>query len=403
MRRVSSASLASSSQTAPTYPECSAKHHLRNTKLTIDFSTPPAPVADPLPELAVAASAPLLSCSAMNVLFFSRGNRVHYKNMMATTEDVGQLCKLQDSHGDLRIIECGGVDQPDVVALATSKGLVQIWDVKAKKMTASWSTKGTIKHYDTRVATTSKMKEQARKVTRHQSRITSLEWNVDGKILASGDQSGTVYCWDMKEKVPLDVGEFIQRRKKMQHGGAISVSLSFTCSFPPFSTIGANDASQALAWCPWQPKLLASADVQGTIRLWTVNAASTHSNATTPGKLELNAPITGLHFSPHCKELLSTHGALPDAEGSNSTAPPNTISRPKMGFANSIAVHSYPSLRHVTTLNMVDKPIGCSVLSASGTRLVMTVPEEGKVNVCDVWSKRKEVKRQPSFFGSTIR
>ena len=71
----------------------------------------------------------------------------------------------------------------------------------------------------------SKMKEQSRKVTRHQSRITSLEWNVDGKILASGDQSGIVYCWDLGEKVPLDVGEFIQRRKKMQHVGAVSVGL----------------------------------------------------------------------------------------------------------------------------------------------------------------------------------
>ena len=136
MRRVSSASLASTSQVVPTYPECSAKHHLRNAKVTIDYSAPPA-AADPLPELAVAA--PLLSCSAANVLFFSRGNRAHYKNLMTTTEDVGQLCKLQDSHGDLRIIECGGVDQPDVVALGTSKGLIQIWDVKAKKKTASWS------------------------------------------------------------------------------------------------------------------------------------------------------------------------------------------------------------------------------------------------------------------------
>ncbi|KAF8229458.1 WD40 repeat-like protein [Tricholoma matsutake] len=392
MRRVSSASLASSSHVAPTYPECSAKYHLRNTKLTIDFSVLPAP-DDPLPELA--AGVPLLSCSATNVLFFSRGNRVHYKNLMTTTEDVGQLCKLQDSHGDLRIIECGGTDQPDVVALGTSKGLVQIWDVKAKKTTASWSTKGvsvmrwngpvltvgglkgTIRHYDTRVAPTSKMKEQARKVTRHQSRITSLEWNVDGKILASGDQSGTVYCWDLKEKVPLDIGEFIQRRKKMQHGGAIS----------------------ALAWCPWQPKLLASGDVQGTIQLWTVNASSAHSNATVPGKLELGAPITGLHFSPHCKELLSTHGASPDADTTSSP----TLTRRKVSFANSIAVHSYPSLRHVTTLDVVDKPIGCSVLSANGTRLVLAVPEEGKVSVCDVWAKRKEVKRQPSFFGSTIR
>ena len=72
-------------------------------------------------------------------------------------------------------------------------------------------------------------------------------------------------------------------------------------------------------------------------------------------------------------------------------------------MTNSVAVHSYPSLRHVTALSVGDKPIGCSVLSASGTRLVLAVPDEGKINVCDVWTKRKEVKRQPSFFGSTIR
>lgn len=233
MRSVSCASLTSSTTTTP-YPESSAKYHLRNTKVTIDFSAPPG--CDPT------GASPLLSCSAQNVLFFSRGNRVHYKNP-TTTEEIGQLCKLQDTHGDLRIIECAGIDLPDVVALGTSKGLVQIWDVKAKKKTASWSTKGvtamrwngpvltigglkgTIRHYDTRISPTPKMKEQARKVTRHQARITCLDWNIDGKILASGDQSGTVYCWDSREKVPLDVGEFVQRRKKMQHPGAISVRL----------------------------------------------------------------------------------------------------------------------------------------------------------------------------------
>lgn len=234
MRSVSSASLSSTSTNVPMYPESSAKYFLRNTKLTIDFSTPPC--QDP------ADVAPLLSCSSQNILFFSRGNRVHYKNL-TTTEDIGQLCKLQESDGDLRIIECGSIEKPDIVAIGTSKGIIQLWDVATKKKTASWSLtsvtamrwngpvltvgglKGTIRHYDTRISPMPKMKEQVRKVTRHQAKITSLEWNVDGKILASGDHSGMVYCWDSRERVPLDVGEFIQRRKKMQHSGAVSVGL----------------------------------------------------------------------------------------------------------------------------------------------------------------------------------
>jgi cell division cycle protein 20 (cofactor of APC complex) len=232
MRSLSSASIRSSSPAVSSYSDLSAKYHLRNTKVSLDYS---APSSD-----APSASFPLLSCSPHNVLFFSRGNRVHYKNL-TTSEDVGQLCKLQESHGDLRIVECAGADLPDLVALGTSKGYVHIWDTKSKKMTASWSTKGvsvmrwngpvltigglkgTIKHYDTRVNPTPKMKEQARKVTRHQTPITSLAWNVTGKLLASGDQTGTVYCWETGQRTPLDVGDFIQRRKKIQHEGAISV------------------------------------------------------------------------------------------------------------------------------------------------------------------------------------
>ncbi|KAF8628564.1 hypothetical protein AX17_005960 [Amanita inopinata Kibby_2008] len=388
MRSVSSASLRSSSPSVPSYSDLSAKYHLRNTRVSLDYSVPSSYDAS------LAASLPLLSCSPQNILFFSRGNRVHYKNL-TTNEDVGQLCKLQESHGNLRIVECAGDDLPDLVALGTNKGYVHIWDIRSKKLTASWSTKGvsvmrwngpvltigglkgTIKHYDTRVNPTSKMKEQARKVTRHQTRITSLAWNVTGKLLASGDQTGTVYCWEPGQRTPLDVGDFIQRRKKIQHAGAIS----------------------AVTWCPWQPKLLATGDTMGAIRLWNIDVTSPRSNATVPGKLELDSPVTGLHFSPHCKELLSTHGA-----SLNNTDPSASHTWPRASVSNSIAVHSYPSLRHVTSFNVAEKPLGVSVLNAHGTKIVLSLPEDSKLNVCDVWSKRKEIKKQPSFMSSsTIR
>ncbi|KAG5725963.1 Cell division cycle protein 20 like protein, partial [Termitomyces sp. T112] len=371
MRSVSSASLAST-PVVPTYPECSAKYYMRNTKVTWDFSAP-------------SGGGAVMSCSGDNVVFFSRGDRVHYKNI-ATGEEVGQLLRLREGDGDLRVLKCapGG----GLLAVGTSTGLIQLWDIKARKKVVSWmhkktvsamawngdggiltigGEKGTIRHYDTRIGlkNISGMKEQARKVTRHQGCITVLEWNVDGRIWASGDSSGTVYCWDGngKERVPLDVGEFVQRRKKMQHGGAIS----------------------ALAFCPWQPRLLATGDVEGVMQLWNVNPLNQHSNATTPGKLELGVPITSIHFSPHCKEILTTHSCkLSPSSPSNSaitnnntptnltntntrtrttrttstrTAPnplntnaPLSLPWPCQTPPNAIVIHAYPSLRHVTTL-----------------------------------------------------
>jgi cell division cycle protein 20 (cofactor of APC complex) len=170
-----------------------------------------------------------------------------------------------------------------------------------------------------------------------------------------------------------------------------------------------------LAWCPWQPKLLASGDTEGTVQLWNVNTSSPHSNAVAPGKLELGAPVTSLHFSAHCKELLSTHGMKSTtptaANGEGPESPPtsllagmNSLSWPaRAGVVNGIAVHAYPSLRHVTTLSAAGKPIGNSVLNSNGTKLILAILDDNKIQVCDVWTKRKELKRQPSFFNSTIR
>lgn len=153
-----------------------------------------------------------------------------------------------------------------------------------------------------------------------------------------------------------------------------------------------------MTWCPWQPKVLATGDTKGLIRLWNIDA-SAPSNVTVPGKIELDSPVTGLHFSPHCKELLSTHGTnFTPADQS----PSNVWSRTSV--SNSIAIHSYPSLRHVAALDVAEKPLGVSVLNAHGTKIILSIPDDCKLHVCDVWSKRKEVKKQPSFMdSSTIR
>ncbi|KAJ7153455.1 WD40 repeat-like protein [Mycena crocata] len=363
----------------PYFPEGSSKYILRYARVGVDFSLPPGEDAMPL------------ACSAQNVLYFSRGNRVQYRNMVAA-DSVSQLCKLQDKHGDLKLLEAG----PGVLAVATSKGIVQVWDTESKKMICSWTTKGvasmawngpvlsiggvkgTIRHYDTRIQPTSKMKEQAAKVTRHQASVSVLSWNKDGKLLASGDENGVVYCWDARSKVPLDVGEFVQRRKKMQHNGAVS----------------------ALGWCPWQPKLLATGDVGGTVKLWTIEPSNANSNASTPGKLDLGSKIVNLHFSPNYKELLSTLGpVLTAAEATPTHAWPRSI------VNNSLAVHSFPSLRSITSLSISEQAVCGSVLNTGVAvhKIIVAVPGESKLKVFDVWGKRKEIKRQSSSLGTVIR
>lgn len=230
IRSASISSLRSLTPAPIKYPEESAKNHLRDTRVAVDFSCTRSINQRVVP----------VSCTSDNVLLFTRGNRVHLKNFSAA-DDIGQLCKLQESYGDLTLLESGSVESPETLALASNKGFIQIWDVKAKKMTSSWSTKGvaamawngpvltvggikgSIRHYDTRITPNRKMKEQARKITRHQTSITQLAWNIEGKLFASADETGTVHVWDPRQKVPLDVGELVQRRKKMQHGSLVSV------------------------------------------------------------------------------------------------------------------------------------------------------------------------------------
>ncbi|KAJ7457018.1 WD40 repeat-like protein [Mycena latifolia] len=373
----------------PYYPEGSSKYALRDARVAIDFSLPGDPAAAPL-------TVPLAYAAQNNVLYFPRGNRVHYKSLVGA--DVGQLCKLPDTLGDLALLAAADSDA-GLLALATSTGAIQLWDATARKLVCGWTTKGgapgalawrggvlavggpkgAVRHYDTRVQPAAR----TARVTRHQAGVAALAWGADGHVLASGDAAGVVYCWDARSssRVPLDVGEFLQRRKKIQHTGAIS----------------------AIAWCPWQPKLLATGDVLGTVRLWSVDAASPHSNAAAPGTLALGGAVVGLHFAPHYKELLSVLGPAPSTSFS-----PTPTSMTNAAPPNGLAAHALPSLRPITHAHagVSGSPSDAHAVTGSilaGHKVVLAVPAEGKLRVFDAWGKRKEVRRQGSFLGNSIR
>ncbi|KAL6302577.1 WD40-repeat-containing domain protein [Sparassis latifolia] len=396
MRRYSSGTLAASRPPSPTYPETSAKNHLRSCRQTIDYSA-----SDDATGLWP------LSWSAHDLVMFGRGKRVHYKNVGSNANnDVGQLCKIKDAHGYLHLLQCGGKDQVNMVAVCTSKGHLQLWDVPTKKMIRSWSTKGVsamrwntavltvgglrgaIRHFDTRVKESSKMKEQAKKVTRHQAKICSLAWSEGGKLFASGDEAGLVHIWDVRKNVPLDVGDLVQRRKRMLHAGPV----------------------QALAWCPWQTKILASGDAapdgNNVVRIWNVenmNDSSPSRLSRYPDRLEVDAQVTSLHFSTQCKELVSTHGpgkVTPSPQPAQPNQRNDLNTSTELGtskISNSVVVRSYPTLGDVVTKMAGTKGIAGSVLSPNGQRIALAVPEKNLIEIWDIWGKQIPLRRTASL------
>ena len=127
-----------------------------------------------------------------------------------------------------------------------------------------------------------------------------------------------------------------------------------------------------------------------------------------PTKLSFDAAITSLHFSATCKELLSTHGpGRPHTPATHLTADDADpffdpvlfdSAGTRARLSNSIAVHHFASLQHVTTLSVgADTHIAGSLLSPSGQKLLLAVPREGKLKLWDVWGK-SALKRYNSAF-----
>merc|ERR1712137_181242 len=92
-------------------------------------------------------------------------------------------------------------------------------------------------------------------MTGHSGGVTSLAFHPDGRILASGDDSGGVYLWDIASGAKM--GSY------QGHTSAIT-SLSYS----------------------QEGTLLASASTDNTVRVWkgSANKGSTSSKATSPSE-----------------------------------------------------------------------------------------------------------------------
>ncbi|ORE21008.1 WD40 repeat-like protein [Rhizopus microsporus] len=221
------------------------------------------------------------------------------------------------------------------LAVGTTKGDTQIWDVQANKklrsmkgqdcrvgvlswdkhIISSGARDGSIFSHDVRLA-----KHVVRELYGHADEVCGLKWRWDGELLASGGNDNTVNIWDARTTTP--------KYTKRTHVSAV----------------------KALAWCPWNRSILATGGGRDDkkIHFW---------NTTTCARLNTihaGSQVTSLHWSQHYKEIVSTHG-LPH---------------------NQVTVWGYPTLNKIIDIPAHETRILHSALSPDGQVLATAAADE---------------------------
>ncbi|XP_053310467.1 cell division cycle protein 20 homolog B [Spea bombifrons] len=184
-------------------------------------------------------------------------------------------------------IDCGAC-----LAVGTSNGEVQLWDIETQKrlrnmlghmsvvgalswnqhILSSGSRLGHIHHHDVRMA-----QHHVGTVT-HKQGICSLKWSPSGKHLASGSSDGQLNIW------PNDPGT--------------------TRLNAPLQNMGHTTAVKAMSWCPWLSEIIGVGGgmTDGHIRIWDISTGKNIHSANT------NSQICSILWLPETKELVTGHG-----------------------------------------------------------------------------------------------
>ena len=312
------------------------KHKKSNAKLVSrHIASAPARVLD-APDLMDDYYLNLLSWSDTNILAVALTNTVYLWN--AGTGDIQELCTFDEGPGShvssVSWIQQGGAH----LAVGTSSGKTQLWDVQTFKQLRSmdghsdrvssmaWNrhilTSGsrdtTIVNHDVRVA-----HHQVAQLTGHTQEVCGLEWSNDGEILASGGNDNLLCLWDAASSAAR-VSE--PRSRMTDHQAAV----------------------KALAWSPHERHLLASGGgtADRCIKFWN------SQNGALLNSIDTGSQVCALQWNPFEKEILSSHG-----------------------FArNEISLWKYPSMAKVKeleghtsrVLHLACSPDGTTVVSAAG-------------------------------------
>ncbi|SCV71943.1 BQ2448_4637 [Microbotryum intermedium] len=295
----------------------------------------------------------LLDWSVTNLVAIGLGESVYVWN--AESGEVNLLCSVGNSNeglideGDEYICSVKFTEDGTHLAVGLSSGPIQVYDVQAGML--------------------------VRTMSGHLSRVPSLSWS--GAILSSGCRTGEIWNSDVRvgdhcvAQMRGHRGEVCGLEWRPEIAGGLSgggqgllasggndnvVNVwdgRMTSAPKMFKTnhTAAVKASRALAWCPWNSSILASGGGSSdrTIHFWnTASAARLHS-LVTPSQ------VTSLVFSPHSREILSSHG-IPDHQ---------------------LSIWAYPSLTKVSDIPQAHETrILHSCLSPDGTTVATASSDE---------------------------
>ncbi|KAH9920834.1 WD40 repeat-like protein [Epithele typhae] len=370
-----------------------------------------------------------MSWSARNAIAVACGLDVYYQEL--STRKITHLLKLPPRPRGRLVSIAWARQSPEVLAAGTGAGELHLWDADVGEATAKWTERedadvgglswtGDVLAYglgDGAVVLRDRRESEAAapvaRLDLHRDKVHGLAWRDDGMYLASADHAGVVQVWDARASKALTADGRLG--SKLKHRAPV----------------------KALAWCPWKPELLATGTMypDGRIRVW--NTKGTLGTAPPVHMLALNTSVTSLVWSPHCKELLSTHGiswlprggahdSCPDlpssifsgpgsSAGSSSTGAGSNArgrggggggrQRPisaRTSYTNALAVHAYPSLKRVLSVGAHTGPIGHACLSPDGTSVFTICPSEEAMKMWAVWGTRERAEQRESVFDKCL-
>ncbi|SCP03895.1 cell division cycle protein 20 homolog, putative [Plasmodium ovale] len=221
------------------------------------------------------------------------------------------------------------------LAVGLSNGVVEIWDIekgiKIRKYKNHKLRVGTLCWYygtltsgsrDTTIISCDiRSKENSyTQLTQHKSEICGLQWNFNGKQLASGSNDNSIYIWEKYTNNSL------------------------------FHFTKHKAAVKAISWCPHKSNLLSSGGGSTDKKIFFWNT----DNGKCINKINTNSQVSNILWSKNSHEFISTHS-----------------------YSNSqIIIWNYPELKKITALTGHKLRVLYASLSPDGTSIVSGSPDE---------------------------